>query len=195
MKRKVFSIHLNLGKLEHHYRITSRRFHTYTFLTHLPPLHGFFLGYKTHTDITDHTFIRKHMGWLFGQPRRLEWDPLMICAPPALRYSLLAAMQVGGVVGGIVSLGRDFLGKSEEWLGRMGKMERCPTPSSTFSWLFFLKLGSIMFNDHWVGICWELVATIFTADVGNLLFSFHFTCFEVWGDEMVYDFLLLIYCW
>ncbi|CAE7235039.1 unnamed protein product, partial [Symbiodinium microadriaticum] len=26
--------------------------------------------------------------------RRLEWDPLMICAPPALRYSLLAAMQV-----------------------------------------------------------------------------------------------------
>ncbi|CAK9033230.1 Voltage-dependent T-type calcium channel subunit alpha-1I (Voltage-gated calcium channel subunit alpha Cav3.3) (Ca(v)3.3) [Durusdinium trenchii] len=26
--------------------------------------------------------------------RRLEWDPLMICAPPPLRYSLLAAMQV-----------------------------------------------------------------------------------------------------
>ena len=28
--------------------------------------------------------------------RRLEWDPLMICAPAPLRYSLLAAMQVPG---------------------------------------------------------------------------------------------------
>ena len=51
----------------------------------------------------------------------------MICAPPALRYSLLAAMQVRVLgVGGWVSLGRDFLRKSEECLGRMGKMEMIP---------------------------------------------------------------------
>ena len=54
----------------------------------------------------------------------------------------------------------------EEW----GKWKWCPTPSSSFSWLFFLKLGSIMFNDHWVGICGELVATIFTAAVGFVVF-------------------------
>ena len=112
----------NLRKLEHHYRITSGRFHTYTYIylpNPPPPLPRFFF-YKPPTNITDGTFIPAPLGWLFGQPRRLEWDPLMICAPPALRYSLLAAMQVGGVVGGIVSLGGDFLGKSEEWLGRMG---------------------------------------------------------------------------
>eukprot|EP00927_Polykrikos_kofoidii_P030097 TRINITY_DN25955_c0_g1_i1.p1 TRINITY_DN25955_c0_g1~~TRINITY_DN25955_c0_g1_i1.p1 ORF type:complete len:768 (-),score=176.14 TRINITY_DN25955_c0_g1_i1:254-2557(-) len=28
-----------------------------------------------------------------GAVRRLEWDPLMLCAPPALRYTLLAASQ------------------------------------------------------------------------------------------------------
>ena len=33
MKEKVFSVHLNLRKLEHHYRITSMKFHTYTAYT------------------------------------------------------------------------------------------------------------------------------------------------------------------
>ena len=41
----------------------------------------------------------------FAPARRLEWDPLMICAPPALRYSLLAAMQAGGSGWGVTIWG------------------------------------------------------------------------------------------
>lgn len=120
MKEKVFSVHLNLRKLEHHYRITSGRFHTYTFIYFLTHPHPprVFLFYKPPTDSTDAHIHTSTWGGC-AQPRRLEWDPLMICAPPALRYSLLAAMQVGGVVGGWVSLGRGALENQrsvwEEW--------------------------------------------------------------------------------
>ena len=108
-----------------------------------------------------------------AQPRRLEWDPLMICAPPALRYSLLAAMQVGGFGRWWVGF---FFGERFPWkirgvVGKNGENGNdAPHLLLLFLGCFFLKLGSIMFNDHWVGICWELVATIFTADVGFVVF-------------------------
>lgn len=78
-----------------------------------------------------------------------------------------------------------FLWGEEPWkirgvVGKNGENGNdAPHLLLVFLGCFCLKLGSIMFNDHWAGICGELVATIFTADVGNLLLSFHFTCFEV----------------
>ena len=140
----------NLRKLEHHYRITSGRFHTYTFiyfLTHPHPSTVFFC-FTTPPQIAQmHTFIPAH-----GVVARSQGDWNGIHWWFAHHQPCVTVCWLPCRLGGrwwVGFFGERSPGKSEEWLGRMGKMEMMP---HTFSYFFL----TVFFETGFYHVQWPL---------------------------------------